>query len=83
MPTAAPPEFRAARLRLAADPYRPAYHYVAPSEWLNDPNGAVYWRGRHHLQISGATKILRAHSTNARSLESVCRLDRDGARRRG
>ena len=49
MPIPEPPEFRAARLRLAADPYRPTYHFVAPAEWLNDPNGAVYWRGRHHL----------------------------------
>ena len=49
MPIPEPPEFCAARLRLASDPYRPAYHYVAPSEWLNDPNGAIFWRGRHHL----------------------------------
>jgi beta-fructofuranosidase len=41
--------FLAERLRLAGDPYRPAYHFVAPSEWLNDPNGAIFWRGRHHL----------------------------------
>ncbi len=39
----------AERLRLAGDPHRPAYHFVASSEWLNDPNGTIYWRGRHHL----------------------------------
>jgi beta-fructofuranosidase len=46
------PEYRdpvAERRRLAGDPHRPAYHFVAPSEWLNDPNGTIFWRGRHHL----------------------------------
>ena len=37
------------RQRLASDPYRPAYHFLAPCNWLNDPNGTIYWQGRYHL----------------------------------
>ena len=41
--------FDARRLKLAADRYRPAYHYLAPANWMNDPNGTIFWKGRHHL----------------------------------
>ena len=37
------------RLELASDPYRPAYHYLPPANWMNDPNGTIYWKGRYHL----------------------------------
>ena len=37
------------RIPLAADPYRPAYHYLPPCKWMNDPNGTIYWKGRYHL----------------------------------
>ena len=37
------------RIPLSADPYRPAYHYQPPREWMNDPNGTLYWKGRYHL----------------------------------
>lgn len=32
-----------------ADPHRPTYHLLAPSGWLNDPNGLGQWDGTHHL----------------------------------
>ena len=41
--------FRDARRRLAADPYRPTYHFVVPEGLMNDPNGAAFWRGQYHL----------------------------------
>lgn len=41
--------FNATRQKLAADPYRPLYHYVNPEGTLNDPNGLCYWQGRYHL----------------------------------
>jgi beta-fructofuranosidase len=40
---------RALRAALAADPHRPRYHFLSPSNWLNDPNGLIQWRGQYHL----------------------------------
>jgi beta-fructofuranosidase len=35
--------------RLAHDRYRPQYHLMLPDNWMNDPNGPLYWRGRYHM----------------------------------
>jgi len=37
------------RERLAADPLRPQFHLLAPQNWMNDPNGPIYWKGRYHM----------------------------------
>ncbi|KAK8515422.1 hypothetical protein V6N13_139600 [Hibiscus sabdariffa] len=30
-------------------PYRTAYHFQPPKNWLNDPNGPMYYNGVYHL----------------------------------
>ena len=37
------------RQRFAKDIHRPIYHYQPPSNWMNDPNGAIQWQGTYHL----------------------------------
>ena len=32
-----------------SDPQRPRYHFLPPSDWMNDPNGLIQWAGRYHL----------------------------------
>lgn len=34
---------------LAHDPNRPEYHFLAPHNWMNDPNGPIWWKGKYHL----------------------------------
>ncbi len=34
---------------LADDPLRPQYHLMPPKNWLNDPNGPVYYNGYYHM----------------------------------
>lgn len=31
------------------DPHRPRYHFLPLANWMNDPNGLIYWQGRYHL----------------------------------
>jgi len=38
-----------AGLDLAHDPNRPEYHFLAPHNWMNDPNGPIWWKGKYHL----------------------------------
>ncbi len=30
-------------------PHRPSYHFIPPANWMNDPNGLIYWNGLYHL----------------------------------
>ncbi|HJN17687.1 MAG TPA: glycoside hydrolase family 32 protein, partial [Armatimonadota bacterium] len=45
--------FAESRRKLAADRYRPLYHFVSPESSLNDPNGLCFWQGRWHLFYQG------------------------------
>jgi beta-fructofuranosidase len=35
--------------RAAKDPARPQYHFRAPGNWINDPNGPIFHRGYYHM----------------------------------
>jgi len=37
------------RRQLAADAQRPRFHFLPPSNWMNDPNGFIQWDGTYHL----------------------------------
>src|SRR6266481_809690 len=37
------------RERLAADPLRPQYHLLPTKNWMNDPNGPIFWNGLYHM----------------------------------
>ena len=39
----------ATKRKLAGDPHRPRYHFLPPANWMNDPNGAIFWKGKYHL----------------------------------
>ena len=31
------------------EPYRPQFHYTPGQNWMNDPNGLVYYQGEYHM----------------------------------
>jgi beta-fructofuranosidase len=35
--------------QLAADPRRPQCHLLPAANWMNDPNGPVFWNGNYHM----------------------------------
>lgn len=34
------------------DPARPGYHFHAPAQWMDDPNGVIYHKGYYHMMYS-------------------------------
>jgi sucrose-6-phosphate hydrolase SacC (GH32 family) len=63
---------------LADDPFRPQYHVLPPQNWLNDPNGPVYFNGYYHMFYqyypnpvpSGQKQWVRQSASNNLSLFS-------------
>src|SRR5690349_15837848 len=39
----------AAVLRAQADPAHPIFHVTSPAQWMNDPNGPIFYKGYYHL----------------------------------
>ena len=35
--------------KLASDPRRPEFHLLPARNWMNDPNGPIYWNGQYHM----------------------------------
>ena len=35
--------------RLAKDPMRPQFHLLPAKNWMNDPNGPIYFNGNYHM----------------------------------
>ena len=35
--------------KLSQDPARPQFHLVPARNWMNDPNGPIYYNGRYHM----------------------------------
>lgn len=40
---------KAAVAKAETDPARPSYHFRAPAQWINDPNGPIYYKGWYHV----------------------------------
>src|SRR5690242_220623 len=39
----------ALQVKLAADPLRPQFHLLPAKNWMNDPNGPIFWNGLYHM----------------------------------
>jgi len=37
------------RAKLASDPLRPQFHLLPAANWMNDPNGPIFWNGNYHM----------------------------------
>ena len=40
---------RELRDKFQNEPHRPTYHFMPPWGWMNDINGAIFWKGRYHV----------------------------------
>ncbi|MGI5195798.1 GH32 C-terminal domain-containing protein [Streptomyces sp. CA-288835] len=43
------PQAVAADTRPYSETYRPQFHFTPKKNWMNDPNGLVYYKGEYHL----------------------------------
>ena len=38
-----------ARIKALKCPYRPKYHFLPVANWMNDPNGPIFYKGEYHI----------------------------------
>src|SRR6476620_3096522 len=43
------PQFHDQLSSIAHDPLRPEFHLMPQHNWMNDPNGPIWWKGQYHL----------------------------------
>ncbi len=48
-PSKSNPATEALCRKLASDPLRPQYHLLPAHNWMNDPNGPIFFRERYHM----------------------------------
>ena len=53
--TAAPAPAHASDPDPATQEYRPYLHYTPVKNWMNDPNGLVYYNGTYHMYYHSTT----------------------------
>ncbi len=49
LPSSSDPDRAVLCPKLASDPLRPQYHLIPSHNWMNDPNGPIYFNGRYHM----------------------------------
>jgi beta-fructofuranosidase len=75
LPASSDPDRAVLCPKLASDPLRPQYHLIPSHNWMNDPNGPIYFNGRYHMfhqyNPRGATwgNMHWAHATSSDMLD--------------
>jgi sucrose-6-phosphate hydrolase SacC (GH32 family) len=68
--------------RIARDPLRPQSHLLPARNWMNDPNGPIFWRGNYHnpnVAVGGDVHWAHATSADMLPLEAFARGSRADA----